>query len=68
MITEADRHHKDANSEIGTTIQLSNNEQANEEQHKRPTKAKRKFPTMQNQRMQQKHQQRKQQGSVSGSK
>ena len=68
MITEADRHHKETNSEIDTTTQLSNNEQSKGDQHKRTNKAKRKSLSKQNQRMQQKHQQGKQPGSVSGSK
>ena len=33
MITEADRHHKDTESQISTTIELSNNEKSKEEQH-----------------------------------
>ena len=57
VITDADRHHKDTESQISTTIQLSNNEKSKEEQHKRPNKAKRTCPSMQNQRMEQKHQQ-----------
>ena len=68
MITEADRHHKDTSSKIGTSIQLSNNIQSRGEQPKRPNKAKRKSLFMQNQRMQQKHQEWKQHGSVSGPK
>ena len=52
MITEADRHHKDTNSKISTTIKLSNSEQSKGEQHKRPNNVKRKSLSMQNQRMQ----------------
>ena len=61
LITEADRHHKESNSETDTVIESSNGRQSNENKQKRPSKAKRKSLQRQKQSEQEQQQQQQQQ-------
>ena len=69
LITEAIRHNKESNSETDTVIELSDNEQPNENKHKRPSRAKRNSLQRQKQRKQEQQQQHsgKQKRSAAGS-
>ena len=62
LITEADRHNKESNSEADMVPELSNNGQSNENKHKRPSKAKRKSLQRQKQSKQEQQQQQQQSG------